>query len=72
MEIAYAAGWKSIGVDEEFGGAGAPHSCKLLVEELISGGNTAFWMRRRLTYGASDHEKVFGTPEQRALWRQAI
>ncbi len=40
----YEAGWKSIAVDAEFGGAGSPHSLQVMVEELISGANTAFAM----------------------------
>ena len=40
----YEAGWKSIAVDPEFGGAGAPHSIQVIVEEMLSGANTAFSM----------------------------
>jgi alkylation response protein AidB-like acyl-CoA dehydrogenase len=64
----YEAGWRSIGVDPEFGGAGAPRTLQVLVEELLSGANTAFAMYASLAYGASEVIEVFGTPEQRALY----
>jgi alkylation response protein AidB-like acyl-CoA dehydrogenase len=64
----YEAGWKSIAVDPELGGAGAPRSLQILVEELISGANTAFAMYSGLAYGASEVIEVFGTPEQKKLY----
>ncbi len=64
----YEAGWKSIGVDTEYGGAGAPRALQILVEELISGANTAFSMYPALTYGAAEVIESFGTPEQKALY----
>jgi len=64
----YEAGWKSIAVDPEFGGTGAPRSLQVLVEELISGANTAFSMYSALAYGASEVIEIFGTPEQKKLY----
>ncbi|HEY7957867.1 MAG TPA: acyl-CoA dehydrogenase [Polyangia bacterium] len=64
----YEAGWKAIGVDPEHGGAGAPRSVQALIEEMLSGSNTAFSMYGGLAYGASEVIAVFGTPEQRALY----
>jgi alkylation response protein AidB-like acyl-CoA dehydrogenase len=64
----YEAGWKSIGVDAHYGGAGAPRALQVLIEELISGANTAFAMYPALTYGASEVIESFGTPEQKALY----
>ncbi|MGO9709820.1 MAG: acyl-CoA dehydrogenase [Polyangiaceae bacterium] len=64
----YESGWKSIAVDTEFGGAGAPHSLQILVEELISGANTAFSMYPGLAHGASEVIESFGTDEQRKLY----
>ena len=64
----YEGGWKSVGVDEEYGGAGSPRSVQLLVEEMISGANTAFSMYGGLTYGAAEVIEAFGTPEQKALY----
>ena len=64
----YEAGWKSIAVDPEYGGAGAPHTVQLMIEEMISGSNTAFAMYSGLAYGASEVIESFGTPEQKALY----
>jgi alkylation response protein AidB-like acyl-CoA dehydrogenase len=64
----YEAGWKSIGVDPEYGGAGAPKSVQILVEEMLSGANTAFSMYSGLTYGATEVIEAFGTPEQQKLF----
>jgi alkylation response protein AidB-like acyl-CoA dehydrogenase len=64
----YEAGWKSIAVEEEYGGAGAPRSIQVLVEELLSGANTAFNMYPGLAYGAAEVLEAFGTAEQKALY----
>jgi len=64
----YESGWKSVGVDAEYGGAESPRSVQLLVEEFISGANTAFSMYGGLTYGAAEVIEAFGTPEQKALY----
>ncbi len=64
----YEAGWKSIAVDPHFGGAGAPHSVQILVEELLSGANTAFGMYAGLAFGASEVIETFGTDEQKEMY----
>jgi alkylation response protein AidB-like acyl-CoA dehydrogenase len=64
----YESGWKAIALGEEYGGAGAPHSVQILVEELISGANTAFSMYSGLAYGASEVIETFGTDEQKHLY----
>jgi alkylation response protein AidB-like acyl-CoA dehydrogenase len=64
----YEAGWKSIGVDPEYGGAGSPKMVQLLCEEMISGANTAFSMYGGLTFGACEVIEAFGTPEQKKLF----
>jgi len=64
----YEAGWKSISVDEEYGGAGAPRAVQVLVEELLSGANTAFNMYSALAFGAAEVIEAFGTPEQKSLY----
>jgi alkylation response protein AidB-like acyl-CoA dehydrogenase len=64
----YEAGWKSVAVRPEHGGAGAPHAVQLVIEELISGANTAFAMYAGLTYGASELIAVCGTKEQQELF----
>ena len=64
----YEAGWKSIGVSAEHGGAGAPRSVQIMIEELLSGANTAFTMYSGLTYGAAEVIEAFGTDEQKHLF----
>jgi alkylation response protein AidB-like acyl-CoA dehydrogenase len=64
----YEAGWKSIAVDPEYGGAGAPHTLQVMIEEMISGANTAFAMYAGLAFGAAEVIESFGTPEQKALY----
>lgn len=64
----YEAGWKSISVDPEYGGAGAPHSLQVMIEEMISGANSAFGMYAGLAYGAAEVIAHFGTPEQQKLY----
>jgi alkylation response protein AidB-like acyl-CoA dehydrogenase len=61
----YEAGWKSIGVPAEHGGAGAPRTVQVLVEEMLSGANAAFNMYPGLAYGAAEVIEQFGTPEQK-------
>ena len=64
----YEAGWKSISVPEAVGGAGAPRSVQVLVEEMLSGANTAFNMYPGLAYGAAEVVEHFGTHEQKELY----
>lgn len=64
----YEAGWKSIAVEPEYGGAGAPHALQVMIEEMISGANTAFAMYPGLAFGAAEVIESFGTPEQKALY----
>jgi alkylation response protein AidB-like acyl-CoA dehydrogenase len=61
----YEAGWKSIGVPPELGGAGAPRTLQVLVEEMLSGANAAFNMYPGLAYGAAEVIEQFGTAEQK-------
>ncbi len=64
----YEAGWKSIAVDPEFGGAGAPHSVQIVVEEFLTGSNSAFNMYPGLAFGASEVIESFGTHDQKELY----
>ncbi|MDP8999830.1 MAG: acyl-CoA dehydrogenase family protein, partial [Myxococcota bacterium] len=64
----YEAGWKQLAVDEQWGGAGAPHALQVLVEELIYGANTAFAMYSGLAFGAAEVIESFGTDDQRRLF----
>ncbi len=66
----YEAGWKAIAVPPELGGAGAPRSVQVLVEEMLSGSNTAFNMYPGLAYGAAEVIEQFGTPEQKKTYCQ--
>ncbi|HXR12405.1 MAG TPA: acyl-CoA dehydrogenase family protein, partial [Gaiellaceae bacterium] len=68
----YEAGWKSIGVDPEYGGAGAPHSVRVVIEELICGSNASFSMYAGLSHGAAEVVEAFGTPEQKALYCERL
>src|SRR5678816_4141403 len=61
----YEAGWKIIGVGPEHGGAGAPHTVQILVEEMLSGSNAAFNMYPGLAFGAAEVIAQVGTPEQK-------
>jgi alkylation response protein AidB-like acyl-CoA dehydrogenase len=64
----YEQGWKLVGVDPEFGGAGAPFSLAVIIEELLCGANTAFTMYPGLAHGAADVIGAFGTDEQKKLF----
>ncbi len=66
----YEAGWKAISVPPELGGAGAPRSVQVLIEEMLSGSNTAFNMYPGLAYGAAEVIEHFGTPEQKKTYCQ--
>ncbi|MGH7269887.1 MAG: acyl-CoA dehydrogenase family protein, partial [Polyangiaceae bacterium] len=64
----FEAGWKQIGADPEWGGGGSPISLQALVEEMLSGANTAFAMYAGLSVGASEVIHAFGTEEQKSLY----
>ncbi len=64
----YEAGWKQIAVAPEHGGAGAPHTLQVIIEEMICGANTAFAMYAGLAFGAAEVIESFGTAEQRKLY----
>ncbi|HVH42704.1 MAG TPA: acyl-CoA dehydrogenase [Labilithrix sp.] len=64
----YEAGWKAISVSQDHGGAGAPRSVQVLVEEMLSGSNVAFNMYPGLAYGAAEVLEQFGSPEQKELF----
>ncbi len=64
----YEAGWKQLAADPEWGGGGAPRSLVVLVEEMLSGANTAFSMYAGLTYGAAEVIHAFGTHDQQKLY----
>ncbi|HWE25394.1 MAG TPA: acyl-CoA dehydrogenase [Myxococcales bacterium] len=68
----YEAGWKSIGVTPQFGGAGSPRTVQLMIDELLSGANVAFAMYPLLTHAAGELIEAFGTPEQIALYCEPL
>jgi alkylation response protein AidB-like acyl-CoA dehydrogenase len=64
----YENGWKQIGAEPEWGGGGSPISLQILVEEMISGSNTAFAMYAGLSIGAAEVVHAFATDEQKKLY----
>jgi len=68
----YEAGWRSLSLKEELGGQGAPASLAAVVEELLSGSNTAFNMYPGLAHGAGEVIAEFGTDRQRSLFAKRM
>lgn len=66
------AGWKMIAIDPQHDGQGAPHTVQVVVEEFLSGANTAFSMYPGLAYGAAEVIQLFGTPAQRELYMKRM
>ncbi len=64
----FEAGWRTLSVDERFGGQASPITLALMVEEFMSGSNTSFNMYPALTHGAAEVIVTFGTPEQQATY----
>ena len=60
----YEAGWRSLAVDPEYGGQGAPYALAAVVEEMLSGSNCSFSMYPGLTHGAGEMIAEFGTERQ--------
>jgi 3-(methylthio)propanoyl-CoA dehydrogenase len=60
----YEAGFKTVSVRPEHGGQGAPSSLHLLIEEMLSGANSAFNMYPGLAFGAAALIAECGTPAQ--------
>ncbi len=68
----YEGGWKTLGSSIEHGGQGAPASLSVLVEELLSGANTAFGMYPGLAAGAGEVISLFGTPAQKERYLHSM
>jgi len=64
----FEAGWRTLAVEEGHGGQAGPITLALMVEEFMSGANTAFNMYPALTHGAAEVIIAFGTPEQQAAY----
>ncbi|MCE9574592.1 MAG: acyl-CoA dehydrogenase [Deltaproteobacteria bacterium] len=61
----YAAGWRSLALEEHDGGQGGPFTLHSLAEEMMCGACTSFNMYPALTQGAAEVIQRFGTPEQK-------
>ena len=68
----YEQGFKTLSVDPHHGGQGAPTMLQVLVEELLSGANTAFNMYSGLAYGAAEVIAECGTAEQQKRYVQRM
>jgi alkylation response protein AidB-like acyl-CoA dehydrogenase len=64
----YDAGWRTLSLDEKFGGQAGPWTLQMMVEEFMSGANTSCYMYSGLTHGAAEVILAFGTPEQQATY----
>jgi alkylation response protein AidB-like acyl-CoA dehydrogenase len=66
------AGWKSLAVDPEYDGQGAPKMLWCAVEEFLCGSNPAFNMYPGLAHGAGEVIEHFGTARQKKLFVHAL
>ena len=57
------AGWASLGVSQEWGGQGAPHSIGKMVEEMTCSANLSFGLYPGLTGGAMVALEAYGSDE---------
>ncbi|HEV7555930.1 MAG TPA: acyl-CoA dehydrogenase [Kofleriaceae bacterium] len=64
----YAAGWRSLAIEDKHGGQGSPFTLAIMAEEMMCGANISFNMYGALTQGAADVIMAFGTPEQVAAY----
>jgi hypothetical protein len=60
----YEAGWRSLSVEEEFGGQGGPLTMQAIADEMISGANVSFSIYAGLSQGVAEVIAAFGTPAQ--------
>jgi alkylation response protein AidB-like acyl-CoA dehydrogenase len=60
----YETGFKTLAVEPEHGGQGAPRMLQVLVEEMLSGANPAFNTYAGLAFGAAELIAECGTGEQ--------
>jgi hypothetical protein len=64
----YEQGFKSIAASPDHGGQGGPMMLSVLIEEILSGANSAFNMYPGLAFGAAELIAECGTPEQKKLY----
>ncbi len=66
---AYAGGgWMGLSMPEEYGGQGLPHTLNSVMQEFVSGANTALGMYPGLTQGAMAAILVHGSEEQKRTY----
>lgn len=68
----YESGWRHLGVPEKYNGQGAPSVLAAMVEEMLSGANTAFNMYPGLTLGAAELLAECGSAEQQKKFAQPL
>lgn len=68
----YEQGFKTLSVEVEHGGQGAPRVVAAVVSEMLSGSNPAFEMYPALTLGAAEVIGAFGTDEQKHLFLEKM
>lgn len=68
----YEQGFKTLSVEQEHGGQGAPRVVAAVVTEMLSGANPAFEMYPGLTLGAAEVIATFGTDEQKHLFLEKM
>jgi hypothetical protein len=61
----WALGLPAFSMPQEGGGFGGPHAVHAVIEEMLSGANTAFQMYAGLTHGAADVIHSFALPEHK-------
>jgi hypothetical protein len=68
FDKSFELGLKQIAFPEEFGGQSGPHTLQMMVEEMLSGSNTAFNMYPSLSLGAAEVIVAFGTKAQKEMY----
>jgi len=68
----YESGLKTITVSADHGGQEGPHSLAVLVEEMLTGANTAFNMYPGLSFGAAELLEECATREQKELFARRM
>jgi alkylation response protein AidB-like acyl-CoA dehydrogenase len=68
----HEAGWASLAVPSEYGGQQGPFTLHTMVQEFLSGANTAFTMYPGLTLGAAEVIQAHGTDEQKQRYCEKL
>jgi hypothetical protein len=68
----FELGFPAFPMPEEAGGLGGPRAVEVVLNEILSGANTAFQMYAGLTHGAADLIAHFARPEDRARFLPAM